>query len=149
MSGWRSGREAARYGLPGLVLGMALMWGTGGGRAPVVQAQTGHRPDRLTGLSRPERPGPNLPAVGDPTGTIAWTTTYGGGMAQLLYLIDTKARTFALYQIDPTNAGGKGSVKLEAVRHYSFDLRLTGYNNQPPEVKDVESIVKTLGPANQ
>jgi hypothetical protein len=148
MSLGRSGSEAARYGVPGLVLGMALMWITGGGRAPVAQAQTGPRPDRLTVPSRPERPGPNPPPASDPTGTIAFTTTYGGGMAQLLYLIDTKARTFALYQIDPTNAGGKGSVKLEAVRHYSFDLKLTGYNNQPPEVKDVESIVKTLGPAN-
>jgi hypothetical protein len=79
---------------------------------------------------------------------IAFTTSTSGS-AQLLYLIDTKARTFAIYRVDPANAAGKGTVKLEAVRQYQFDLRLTGYNNQPPEVKEVESIVKTLGPANQ
>jgi len=64
-------------------------------------------------------------------------------MAQLLYLVDTRGHSFAVYRIDPTNP--KGTVKLEAARHYQWDLKLAEYNNQPPEVAAIESTVKTLG----
>jgi len=64
-------------------------------------------------------------------------------MAQLLYLVDTRGHAFAVYRIDPTNP--KGTVKLEAARHYQWDLKLAEYNNQPPEVAAIESTVKTLG----
>ena len=85
------------------------------------------------------------PAV-EASGTLAFTSS-PGGTAQFLYLIDTKTRAFAIYRVDPANA--KGSVKLEAARQYGFDLRLAQYNNQPPEVTAIESMVKTQGPTNR
>jgi len=84
--------------------------------------------------------------MGESGGTIAFTTTTNG-TTQWLYLIDTKGRAFALYRIDPTSPGGKGSLALAAVRNYSYDLKLTEYNNLPPEVDKVKSIVQTLSPS--
>jgi len=88
------------------------------------------RPTAVTGVS------------GEASGTIALTTP-AGGSGQWLYLIDTKAKAFAVYRVDP--AGGKGAVKLEAARQYQWDLKLTEYNNQPPEVTAIESTVRSLG----
>jgi hypothetical protein len=76
------------------------------------------------------------------TGTIALTTPLGGS-AQLLYLIDTRAKAFAMYRVDP--ASPKGMVKLEAARQYQWDLKLAEYNNLPPEVAAIESTVRSLG----
>jgi hypothetical protein len=99
-------------------------------------------PVQAQGLVGPER----TKAVATPSlesgGTIAFTSNTSGS-AQLLYLIDTRARAFAIYRVDPVNP--KGTVKLEAARQYSFDLKLTEFNNQPPEVAAIESTVKTLG----
>lgn len=123
----------ARYGVPGLLLGLALMGGTTGGRGPAAQAQNlpaGAEKMRMAGS----------PAA-DSSGTIAFTTSHGA--AQLLYLIDSRNRSFAIYRVDPTNP--EGAVKLEAARQYQWDLRLTEYNNQKPEVVSVESMIKTLG----
>jgi len=61
----------------------------------------------------------------------------GGG--QIVTVVDTKAQAFAVYRIDPQNP--KGTVKLEAVRQYRWDLKLTEYNNLPPEVTAIESMV--------
>ncbi|HMB07219.1 MAG TPA: hypothetical protein VKP69_26255, partial [Isosphaeraceae bacterium] len=60
-----------------------------------------------------------------------------------LYLIDPRTRAFAIYRVDLSNP--KGTVKLEAARQYNWDLRLTEFNNQPPEVTAIEATVKTLG----
>ena len=65
------------------------------------------------------------------------------GNAQFLYLIDTRARAFAVYRVDPSNP--KGTVKLEAARQYQWDLKLAEYNNLPPDVSAIESTVKSLG----
>jgi len=83
--------------------------------------------------------------MGESGGTIAFTTTTNG-TTQWLYLIDTKGRALALYRIDPTNPGGKGILALAAVRNYSYDLKMTEYNNLPPVVDQVKSIVQTLSP---
>jgi len=123
----------ARYGVPGLLLGLALMGGMGGGRVPQAQAQN---------LAGGEKARQAAAAGGESTGTIAFTTNVGG-VAQLLYLVDTKSRSFAIYRVEPTNP--EGAVKLEAVRQYQWDLRLLEYNNQKPEVASVESSIKTLG----
>jgi hypothetical protein len=80
------------------------------------------------------------------TGTIALTAP-AGGSAQLLYLIDTRARAFAVYRVDP--ASSKGTVKLEAARQYQWDLKLAQYNNSPPEVSAIESTVRSLGQPNR
>jgi len=80
------------------------------------------------------------------TGTIAFTTQTAGP-AQLLYLIDTRSKAFAVYRIDPSSP--KGMVKLEAARQYQWDLKLAEYNNLPPEVSAVESTVRGAGQANR
>ena len=88
-----------------------------------------------------------IPA-GEASGTLAFTSS-AGGTAQLLYLVDTKTRAFAIYRVDPSNPNQRGTVKLEAARQYAFDLRLAQYNNQPPEVTAIESMVRTQGPTNR
>jgi hypothetical protein len=88
------------------------------------------------------RPGAS-PTPVEANGTIAFTSP-SGGSAQLLYLIDTRSKAFAVYRVDPANL--KGTVKLEAARQYQWDLKLSEYNNLPPEVTAIESTVKSLGP---
>lgn len=127
-SGW------IRYGLPGIVLGfvatLALQgWG--------VKALAEQGPPA-------ERAVPRTVEATGANGTIAFTTQSGvGGSAQLLYLIDTRSKAFAVYRVDPTNS--KGTVKLEAARQYQWDLKLAEYNNQEPSVDAIESTVKNLG----
>ena len=127
-SGWVS------YGLPGIVLGcvatLALQgWG--------VKAQAEQGPPV-------ERVSPRGSEATGANGTIAFTTQSGvGGSAQLLYLIDTRSKAFAVYRVDPNNS--KGTVKLEAARQYQWDLKLAEYNNQEPNVAAIESTVKSLG----
>ena len=133
LNGW------IRYGAPGLVLGLVLAWGMEG-RGPSAQAQAP--------IPLPTPPGERVrtptPASTDAggNGTIAFTSQLGTS-AQLLTIIDTKTKAFAVYRIDATNS--KGSVKLEAARQYQWDLKLAEYNNQPPEVAAIESTVKSLG----
>jgi len=117
--GWES---AVRYGLPGLVAGLALSWVLGAGRPPEARAQAA--------------PG------AEAHGTIAFTATTPGA-SPLLYLVDTRSQAFAIYRVDPV----RGSVKLEAARQYRGDLRLTEFNNLPPEVAAVEAMVATTTPA--
>ena len=102
----------------GLLAGAALSWVALGGRAPSLHAQTA---------------GSN-----EATGTIAFTSG-GTGSVQMLYLIDTKTQAFAVYRVDPQN--GKGAIKLEAARQYRWDLKLAEYNNQPPDVASIESMI--------
>jgi hypothetical protein len=79
------------------------------------------------------------PAAGmEASGTIAFTSA-GPGTAQWLYIVDTRNQAFAVYRVDPQDP--KGSVKLEAARQYRWDLKLTEYNNRPPEVAAIESMV--------
>jgi hypothetical protein len=142
----------ARFGLPGLVMGMFLVWGSGV-RAPQVLAQTDSS-ERTAGIQRvAPRPSEGGKAQasrpiagGDAGGTLALIAESAGPI-QWLYLIDTKKRAFALYRIDPTNA--KGTVKLEASRQYKWDLELEHYNNQAPEPAAIEATVKTLAHPSQ
>lgn len=113
---------AVRYGLPGLVAGLVLSWVLGAGRAPEARAQ---------GIPGPET-----------HGTIAFTSATPGSATQL-YLIDTRNQAFAVYRVDTI----RGTVKLEAARQYRGDLRLTEFNNLPPEVAAVEAMVATTTPA--
>jgi hypothetical protein len=127
---WNS---AARSGLPWMLLGLALAWGAGVGGPPTVSAQS-----PLGGRAPAGDPG----TQGSASGTIALTTSLGGG-AQLLYLVDTKLQSLAVYKVDLTG-NSKGSLKLEAQRHYGQDLKLTEFNNAPPEVRSIEAMVRTL-----
>jgi hypothetical protein len=128
----RDGSGWVRFGIPGVLLGLALSW-WGGGRGLPAHAQ---------GVPVIERPKAVATPALESGGTIAFTSNTSG-TAQLLYLIDTRSRAFAIYRVDPVNP--KGTVKLEAARQYSFDLKLTEFNNQPPEVAAIESTVRTLG----
>jgi hypothetical protein len=138
-SGW------LRYGLPGLVLGLVFTLILEG-RGPSVRAQS--TPTIPLPLPASERARSTTPGQtgGDAMGTIAFASPTGNN-AQLLTLIDTRTRAFAVYRIDPTNP--KGTVKLEAVRQYQWDLKLAEYNNLPPEVAAIESTVKSLGQPNR
>jgi hypothetical protein len=143
-----------RYGLPGLVLGVALCWGAGI-RGPEAAAQTdrGGGSAAQTSPARSPEGARAQPArqntMGESNGTLALITgaTGGPGQAQWLYLIDTKNRAFALYRIDPMNT--KGIVKLEASRQYEWDLKLEHYNNQPPEPDAIKATVQTLSRSPQ
>jgi hypothetical protein len=139
-----------RYGLPGLVLGVALCWGLGM-RGPEAAAQTdrGGSAAQPAGSARSSEGTRAQPArqntIGETNGTLALITGSAGnaaGQSQWLYLIDTKTRAFALYRIDPSNP--KGIVKLEASRQYEWDLKLEHYNNQPPEPDAIKATVQTL-----
>jgi hypothetical protein len=114
---------AARYGLPGLIAGLALAW-WGGGNGPTARAQ---------GIT----PG------AESNGLIAFTSPVGGKSSQMLYLIDAKSRAFAVYRVEPGGPNGSGTLKLEATRKYEYDLKLEGFNNQSPSVSDIEAMVPT------
>jgi hypothetical protein len=111
------------YGVPGLIVGVALAFWAGG-RGASAQAQAG------------------VPGV-EANGTIAFTSS-AGGSSQMLYLIDTRSQSFAVYRVDSQGGRGAGSIKLEAARQYRYDLKLSEYNNQPPEVSQVEAMVRAI-----
>jgi hypothetical protein len=119
LSDWRRGLS---YGIPGVALGLALAWWAGGSRQATAQGG-----------------GP----VAEANGTIAFTSS-SGGSSQLLYLIDTRSQSFAVYRVDPQASRGTGAVKLEAARQYRYDLKLAEYNNLPPEVSQVEQMVRAI-----
>jgi hypothetical protein len=145
--GFRVRGELTRFGLPGVILGVAISW-MAGARGPLAVAQTGPGGDANTQLRTSRggadtgraQPAPSRTlAIGDANGTLALVTSPSGS-AQWLYLIDTKSRAFAIYRVDPANP--KGSLKLEAARQYQWDLKLEHYNNQPPEPAAIEATVK-------
>ena len=140
-----------RYGLPGLIMGVAISW-LAGARGPEAIAQVRSGGGLGSQTSLPARGGDagraqaqqgqgRQLAQGEANGTLALVTSPMGS-AQWLYLIDTRNRAFAIYRVDPSNP--KGSVKLEAARQYQWDLKLEHYNNQAPEPGAIESMVKTL-----
>ena len=116
----------ARYGLPGLATGLILAWWVGG-HGPTARAQ-------------------GMASAADSNGMIAFTSSVNNSPSQLLYLIDTKSQNpaFAVYRIEPNSPKGAGSVKLEATRQYRYDLKLSEFNNQPPEVSSIEAMVNSM-----
>jgi len=131
---------AVRFGLPGLILGLAFSCWIGG-RGLLAQAT----PATTTGSDR-SRPAP----IGDSSATIAFTTNVAGSSTgtQLLYLIDTKSRAFAIYRVD-VSSNSKGAVKLEATRQYQWDLKLSDYNNVGAMPTDIETAVRAGGPTKR
>jgi hypothetical protein len=144
----------ARFGLPGLALGIVIAWCANFRGEPAAAEQTQGVSARSAspgsgGSNRPEAAKPQSAktvAGNDPAGTMALITN-STGPVQWLYLIDTKQKSFAIYRIDPNNP--KGSVKLEASRKYRWDLELDEYNNQGLEPSDVEARVKALAHTTQ
>ena len=101
-SGW------VRFGVPGVVLGLALAGWRGGEVSSV-------RGPGFNGVAMPNagaaRSSTAAVAAATAGGTVVLSTPVGVN-AQLLYLIDTNTRALAVYRIDPSNP--KGMVKLEA-----------------------------------
>ena len=138
----------ARYGFPGLILGVAVSW-IAGARGPELSAQTAGV--GLPGQAAPPaRPADAAAQAGRPTpggesaGTIAFVSTSPGMPGQWLYVIDAKSQALAVYRFDPSNP--KGSLKLEAARQYAWDLKLEHYNNSAPEPAAIEATVKASQP---
>jgi hypothetical protein len=144
----RIDRGAIKFGLSGLLLGLAVSWAfgargaqDGGARIEGQTAVPKPSAGRSSETTKPQG-GARALAGGDSGGTLALITSSSNGPAQWLYLIDTKDRSFALYRIDPANP--KGIVKLEASRQYRWDLKLEHYNNQAPEPDAIKATVETL-----
>ena len=57
---------------------------------------------------------------------------------QLLYLIDPSQQVFSVYELNTK----KGKLKLTAVRQYSADHQLSEYNNEPPQVAEIEVLLR-------
>lgn len=141
------GKNWLRYGVPGVLLGLALA-GIQEGRGPVSAQGLPQLPlvSPATTTDRSRTQSAPATAIDAGSGTLALTIP-GLGNSQLLTLVDTRSKAFAIYRIDPS--AGKGTVKLEAVRQYQWDLKLAEYNNLPPEVAAIESSVKSLGAGNR
>jgi len=139
----------ARFGLPGLALGIVIAWAASFRGEQAAAQQSPIAPPRSTSSvpqaqSRPEATksqSSKTVAGNDQAGTLALIANPTSSI-QWLYLIDTKQKSFAIYRIDPNNP--KGSVKLEASRKYRWDLELDEYNNQGLEPSDVEARVRAL-----
>jgi hypothetical protein len=150
----RFGRGFARYGLPGMVLGILVTWAWGfHGEQAVAQApNTAGRSAPAGGAQGrpvPAQSGPSAKGVtaGEAGGILALIANQSvGPPVQWLYLIDTKKRAFAIYRVDPTNP--QGCVKLEASRQFRWDLDLDQYNNQGLEPADVKARVDALNRSN-
>lgn len=126
-----------RYGLPGMMVGVALCWVMGGANPTPANAQDPHMPSGARGFAAEG-------VSGATNGTIAFTTTTPAGQSRLI-IIDTAAKSFALYRIDSDPTKGGGAVKLETARQYRWDLQLQEYNNLPPAPKAVKSMVESNG----
>lgn len=126
-----------RYGFPGMLAGVALCWVMGGGNPTPAIAQEAPYSQNL-------RPSAAEGQSGATNGTIAFTMTNPNGSSRLV-IIDTQAKAFALYRIDPETAKGGGAVKLESAREYRWDLQLSEFNNLPPAPKAIKSMVESNG----
>ena len=155
MFGGKSSIAAAYYGIPGVILGLALACLISMKNPAVRAQQTG--PEGQPSLTHPvssprsiepggpARMNPARPAAsGESSGTISLVVPSNNGSAQWLYIIDTKSHSFAIFKVD---TAGQTLVKLEAARHYEWDLRLDNYNNSGLEPAAIEKVVKSL--ANQ
>ncbi|ADV61886.1 hypothetical protein Isop_1300 [Isosphaera pallida ATCC 43644] len=78
---------------------------------------------------------------GGDSGVFAFTNPLGPNGSRL-FLIDTRAQTLAVYRIGSEGTGlTPGTLKLESVRNYRWDLKLSEYNNMDPAVGAIESMV--------
>ena len=90
------------------------------------------------------RSGPAISAQQIPANVSqgAMTTQITGtpGQTQWITLVNPASQSLAVYRFEPNNP--RGALKLEAVRQFRWDLMLSEYQNQPPEVSAVESMTR-------
>lgn len=136
-SGW------VRFGLPGMALGIVATWGW----ALSLERAAAQGPAGATRSAAPASRAGKGAVAGEAGGILAMVSSpQGPGLAQWLYLIDTRKRAFAIYRVDPTNP--QGCVKLEASRQFRWDLDLDQYNNQGLEPADVKARVDAVNRSN-
>jgi len=56
------------------------------------------------------------------------------------HVVNPATQSLAIYRFEPNNP--RGALKLEAVRQFRWDMMLSEYQNQPPEVSAVESMTR-------
>jgi hypothetical protein len=118
----------SRRGLQGLLpfwgwlaIGAIAGWLGAGSSGTRILAQTGANQSRqLSGLQ--------FQMTGTP------------GQTQWLTVVNPESQALAVYRFEPDNP--RGSLKLEAVRQIRWDMMLSEYQNQPPEVSAVESMTR-------
>ena len=116
--------QALHFGLPGMVLGVAMAWVLGGTLSHQLKARQA--------------------PLGGQGGLIALTTEAASSPGTTrLFLIDPRGQSMAIYKIDGLKGG---SIKLEAARQFGADLKLSEYNNLPPEVAAVEAMATSPRP---
>lgn len=140
---WRQWSAVVRFGGAGVVLGLVLAGAFGAPSGLRAQAASPAVGDRI----RPS----GGPLTAESNGTLAMIAPLGAGSqgatGQLLYLVDTKTRSFAVYRIDPAHDGG--TIELKGVRQYQWDLMLSEYNNQGPKVAETKSAVSGVSAQNR
>jgi len=108
-----------------LAIGVAFGWLCAGLPGTRIQAQTGNAQLRQSS-------GLQFQITGMP------------GQSQWLTVINPETQSLAVYRFEPDNP--RGSLKLEAVRQIRWDMMLSEYQNQPPEVSAVESMTRNARP---
>jgi len=73
-------------------------------------------------------------------GGLQFQITGMPGQSQWLTVVNPETLSLAVYRFEPDNP--RGSLKLEAVRQIRWDLMLSEYQNQPPEVSSIESMTR-------
>ena len=136
VSGSGSGRGLSSWPLMLVLLnGVALGW---------IMASSSSQPSE----ARAQGPGVSSAfrgesSGGDGSGVFAFTNPLGPNGSRL-FLIDTRAQTLVVYRIGSEGAGlTPGTLKLESVRNYRWDLKLSEYNNMDPAVGAIESMVNS------
>lgn len=73
-------------------------------------------------------------------GQLTTQITGQPGQTQWLTLVNPATQSLAVYRFEPNNP--RGVLKLEAVRHFRWDMMLSEFQNLPPEVSAVESMTR-------
>ncbi len=71
------------------------------------------------------------------SGELIALSSPAGDACDLVTVIDPKARTMCVYQIEKAT----GKIALRGVRNISWDLQMTYYNNEKPLPQDVQAML--------
>ncbi|MBN8601869.1 MAG: hypothetical protein J0M26_12625 [Planctomycetes bacterium] len=81
--------------------------------------------------------GPNFPQVAAAgNGELLMTTSLLSDGRQQVVITDTKARTMAIYEVEPTT----GKVLLRSVREIKWDLQMQQFNATSPTPGEIRSM---------